>query len=51
MHVTVRHVSDGMHSFEITFCRNLFGLFTILPLAIRAGIGSLRSCQPGLQLL
>ena len=37
MHATVRHVSDGMHGFEITLFRNLFGLFTILPLAIRAG--------------
>jgi len=51
MHATVRHVSDGMHPFEITFFRNLFGLFAILPLAMRAGIGSLRSRQPGLQLL
>ena len=51
MHATVRHVSDGMHPFEITFFRNLFGLFAILPLAIRAGIGSLRSRQPGLQIL
>ena len=51
MHATVRHVSDGMHPFEITFFRNLFGLFAILPLAFRAGIGSLRSRQPGLQLL
>lgn len=51
MHATVRHVSDGMHPFEITFFRNLFGLLAILPLAIRAGIGSLRSRQPGLQIL
>ncbi len=51
MHATVRHVSDGMHSFEIVFFRNLFGLVAILPLALRAGIGSLKSRQPGLQLL
>lgn len=51
MHATVRHVSDGMHSFEITFFRNLFGLVAILPLALRAGIGNLKSRQPGLQLL
>ena len=51
MHASVRHVSDGMHTFEITFFRNLFGLVAILPLALRAGIGSLRSRQPGLQIL
>ncbi|NCF80583.1 MAG: EamA family transporter [Proteobacteria bacterium] len=51
MHATVRLVSDGMHSFEIVFFRNLFGLVAILPLALRAGIGSLKSRQPGLQLL
>ena len=38
MHATVRLVSDGMHSFEIVFFRNLFGLVAILPLALRAGI-------------
>jgi len=51
MHATVRHVSDGMHPFEITFFRNLFGLFAILPLALRGGVASLKSRQPGLQLL
>jgi len=51
MHATVRHVSDGMHPFEITFFRNLFALFAILPLALRGGVASLRSRQPGLQLL
>ena len=51
MHATVRHVSEGMHPFEITFFRNLFGLAAILPLAIRAGFASMKSRQPGLQLL
>jgi drug/metabolite transporter (DMT)-like permease len=51
MHATVRHVSDGMHPFEITFFRNLFALFAILPLALRGGLASLRSRQPGLQFL
>ncbi len=51
MHATVRHVSDGMHPFEIAFFRNLFGLIAILPLVLRAGIGSLESRQPGLQVL
>jgi drug/metabolite transporter (DMT)-like permease len=51
MHATVRHVSDGMHPFQITFFRNLFGLVAILPLAVRAGMASIRSRQPGLQLI
>lgn len=51
MHATVRHVSDGMHSFEIVFFRNLFGLVAILPLALRAGVANLKSRQPGLQIL
>ena len=51
MHATVRHVSDGMHSFEIVFFRNLFGLVAILPLALRAGVATLKSRQPGLQIL
>jgi drug/metabolite transporter (DMT)-like permease len=51
MHATVRHVSDGMHPFEITFFRNLFGLVAVLPLALRAGIGGLKSRQPGLLLV
>lgn len=51
MHATVRHVGDGMHPFEITFFRNLFGLVAILPLAMRAGFASMKSRQPGLQVL
>ena len=51
MHATVRHVSDGMHPFEITFFRNLFALFAILPLALRGGVASLKSRQPKLQIL
>jgi drug/metabolite transporter (DMT)-like permease len=51
MHATVRHVSDDMHPFQITFFRNLFGLAAILPLTIRAGLASMKSRQPGLQLI
>jgi len=51
MHASVRHVSADMHAFEIAFFRNLFGLFAILPLALRAGMGSFKSRQPGLQVL
>jgi drug/metabolite transporter (DMT)-like permease len=51
MHATVRHVSDDMHPFQVTFFRNLFGLVAILPLAARTGLASIKSRQPGLQLL
>lgn len=50
MHASVRHVSEGLHPFEIAFFRNLFGVVTIVPLAWRAGIAGLTSHQPGLQL-
>lgn len=49
MHASVRHVSEGLHPFEIAFFRNLFGLVTIVPLAWRAGLASLATRQPGLQ--
>jgi drug/metabolite transporter (DMT)-like permease len=50
MHTLVRFLSAEMHAFEITFFRNLFGLVAMAPLMLRAGIGGLRSRQPGLQL-
>lgn len=51
MHGLVRHVSDGMHPFQIGFFRSVFGLLAISPLLVSAGPGVLRSRQPGLQLL
>jgi drug/metabolite transporter (DMT)-like permease len=51
MHASVRYVSEGLHPFEITFFRNLFGLIVMLPLAMRAGLSGLASRQPGLQCL
>ena len=50
MHTLVRYLSAGLHPFEIAFFRNLFGLLAVLPLLARAGPGSLRTRQPGIQL-
>ena len=39
----VRHVSFGLHPFEIAFFRNLFGLLFILPWFLRNGFEPLRT--------
>ncbi len=39
----VRHVSFGLHPFEIVFFRNLFGLLFILPWFLRGGFEPLRT--------
>jgi len=51
MHASVRHVSDGLHPFEIAFFRNLFGLLTVMPIAWGGGVAGLTSRQPGVHLL
>ena len=44
MHGSVRYVaSTGMHPFEISFFRNLFGLLVVLPWFIRFGWAPLRT--------
>ena len=43
MHAVVRHVSASIHTFEIAFFRNLFGLLVILPWLLRLGIAPLRT--------
>ena len=43
---TIRHVSTGMHPFEVVFFRNLFGILIVAPLIMRAGgLSSLRTTQ------
>ncbi len=51
MHGVIRHVSQQMHPFEVTFFRNLFGLLTVLPLVARNGWPAMRTRQPRLHLL
>lgn len=43
----IRIASAEIHTFEIVFFRNLFGLAAMLPLLARAGSGMLRVQQPG----
>lgn len=51
MHGLVRHLSTDMHPFMIVFFRNLFGLIAVLPLLMRAGLGTLKTQHPKLHLL
>ena len=43
MQVTVRHVSEELHPFEIAFFRNFFGLLVVSPLLFRSGLGVLQT--------
>ncbi|MEM6704933.1 MAG: DMT family transporter [Acidobacteriota bacterium] len=43
MHAVIRHVSADLHSFEIAFFRNLFGLVALTPFFLRNGFGILRT--------
>jgi drug/metabolite transporter (DMT)-like permease len=51
MHGLVRQLSAEMHPFVIVFFRNFFGLLTVLPLLLRAGVGTLRTSNPRLHML
>jgi drug/metabolite transporter (DMT)-like permease len=48
MNAVIRALSSDLHAFEIAFFRNLFGLLSLTPLLLRAGIGSLRTQKLGL---
>lgn len=49
MHASVREVADsGIHTFEVVFFRNLFGLLTLVPWFIRSGVAPLRTERFGL---
>ena len=51
MHVLVRHLSGGLHPFEIAFFRNLFGLIVIVPWFLRYGTAVLKTQKLPLHLL
>ena len=38
MHASIKHISSGIHPFEVAFFRNLFGLIVIAPWFIKYGI-------------
>jgi len=45
MVVAIRLASDTLHTFEVAFFRNFFGLIVALPLLLRHGPGFLRTTQ------
>ena len=51
MHGLIREVSQNLHPFVVVFFRNLFGLFVVFPLLLRAGLGSLRTRMPWIHVL
>jgi drug/metabolite transporter (DMT)-like permease len=51
MHATIRHVSSGMHPFEVAFFRNVFALLFVLPWFLRLGFAPLRTQRFGMHLL
>lgn len=51
MHGAIRHVSSGLHPFEIAFFRNAFALLIVLPWFVRQGLAPLRTKRLGLHLL
>jgi drug/metabolite transporter (DMT)-like permease len=51
MHALVRHVSVELHSFEVAFFRNFFGLLVLMPFFLRHRLGILSTEQPRLHLL
>ena len=44
----VRHMSAGLHPFEIAFFRSFFGLLILAPWLMRSGLGVLRTKRLGL---
>lgn len=47
----IRSVSDDIHTFEVVFFRNFFGLIAMLPFLIKVGPDMLRVKKPGSLLL
>ncbi|MBD9369062.1 DMT family transporter [Xanthomonas sp. XNM01] len=45
MVIAIRLASESLHTFEVAFFRNLFGLVAALPLLLRHGPGLLRTTQ------
>jgi len=51
MNGAVRHVSDDLHPFEISFFRVLFGLIVFSPLFLRHGMEKLKTRRIGLHIV
>ena len=50
MHASIRHVSAGLHPFEIALFRIIFGLIPLLPWFIKLGWAPLRTKRLGLMM-
>ena len=50
MTAAIRPASEGLHSFEVVFFRNAFGLLMLAPMVLRAGLGTLRTANLNLHL-
>ena len=48
MSAAVRHLSSGLHTFEIVFFRTVLGLPLMLPWLVRAGFGAMRTSRLGM---
>ena len=48
MHASIRHVSAGLHPFEIAFFRIIFGLIPLLPWFLKMGWAPLKTKRLGL---
>ena len=48
MHASIRHVSAGLHPFEIAFFRLVFGLLPLVPWFIKLGWSPLKTKRPGM---
>ncbi|MDP6603336.1 MAG: DMT family transporter [Rhodospirillales bacterium] len=51
MMAMVRHVSEDLHPFVITFWRSLFGVVVLVPLYFRHGIGALKTRRHGMHVV
>ena len=51
MMTMVRHVSEGLHPFVITFWRSLFGVVFLVPLYFRHGIAPLKTRRHGMHVV
>jgi drug/metabolite transporter (DMT)-like permease len=50
MTAAIRPASEGLHSFEVVFFRNAFGLLLLAPIVLRAGLHTLKTTRLDLHL-
>ena len=51
MHTSIRHVSEGIHPFEIAFFRNVFALIVVLPWFVKLGWAPLKTKRLGMMMI